>query len=235
MGNTNEKPETDQARAKVKDRWDKWDIVARILSYFLTPLLVVIIGGQIQTSLTQRTVDKDYVVAALSILGQPPEDTDLAPALRTWAVDVLNECSPVKFEPEVQEALISGTTYLPVCSPIPLEQSLRTPLPTYRPIPIPQGDLVFDPESPVSIGAEITVTASATLGPDWEAYPDFLLQMRMRMSIDGLPVFETDESQDTYIWDTSEMSQGSHILRLEVTALGSDAWFTVRERIYTLK
>jgi hypothetical protein len=240
MGNTNEKPETDQARAKVKDCWDKIDIIGRVV---VAPLMVVLIGLFGQAWFTRKTITADYLKLAVSILTAPSDNVD--PGLRTWAGKLVTKYSPTEFSPGVEQQIISGTVSFP-------SEALEGLPELYEAFPqwsdcykvIPEGDLSFDPESPASVGTKITVTANTTWGE---------CRHLMRLRIDGLTVFPTDQSQDTYIWDTSNASKGGHILRLEVVPQFTSPlqelmpeqeitpgqeitpwWFTVLELIYTL-
>jgi hypothetical protein len=94
-----------------KSGWDKAETISKIVSFVATPLLVVFIGATINNSVNRQTVRKDYVSLAVSVLTTPEESVD--PAIRDWAVDLLNENSPLKFSPAVTASLKSGDTRFP--------------------------------------------------------------------------------------------------------------------------
>ena len=70
-----------------------------------------IIGAFIQAALTRSTVSRDYVQLAVSVL--TADKTKTPPELRSWAVDLLNENSPVKFSKEVADRLKGGEIDFP--------------------------------------------------------------------------------------------------------------------------
>lgn len=86
-----------------KDRLDKAKDWAQILSLIAIPLVVAYVGSDIQSGAKERELKRDYVQIATSILGSK----DTSPALRSWAVQILEVHSPVRLSREVQTALIS--------------------------------------------------------------------------------------------------------------------------------
>lgn len=80
--------------------------LATIFAAVAVPLIVAVVGWQIQASISKEGVRKDYVQMAIGILSQPknPNDKDL----RQWAVAVLDKNSPVPFTSEVRSDLASG-------------------------------------------------------------------------------------------------------------------------------
>ena len=92
-------------------RWSSLEQIARIMSLIAIPVIVAICGWLIQDSLTQRNVGQEYVKLAVSILTEPKDKTN--PALRDWAVDLLNQNSPTRFSAAVMEQLKSGDVSLP--------------------------------------------------------------------------------------------------------------------------
>jgi hypothetical protein len=88
--------------------------VAKILSLIAIPIVVAVIGHQIQNSISSRDTNRRYVEIALSILEDPiQEDDQNYSPLRVWAVDLLGATSPVKLSDEAKAALISGEEFLP--------------------------------------------------------------------------------------------------------------------------
>jgi WD40 repeat protein len=87
-----------------------WERTARIASLVAIPVVLAIIGAFIQAALTRSTVSRDYVQLAVSVL---TDKTKNPPELRSWAVDLLNENSPVKFSKEVADRLKGGEIEFP--------------------------------------------------------------------------------------------------------------------------
>jgi tetratricopeptide (TPR) repeat protein len=88
------------------------EAIAKILSLLAIPVVLAVVGWLVQDKLATRTVSKDYVQLAVSILSQPKK-SEIDPALSDWAVELLNENSPVKFSKEVATQLRSGAVTLP--------------------------------------------------------------------------------------------------------------------------
>jgi len=92
------------------DVWERAETIAKIVSLIAIPIVLAVLGGMLQDQLTARAVSKDYVQVAVSVLMQR---TDVDPALRAWAVDLLNANSPTKFSLAVETQLKSGVVTLP--------------------------------------------------------------------------------------------------------------------------
>lgn len=96
-----------------RDSWARAETAAKIGSLVAIPVVLAIVGWLVQDKLAARTVNKDYVQLAVSILSQPKQAA-IDPALRSWAVELLNENSPVKFSAEVSGQLRTGVATLPL-------------------------------------------------------------------------------------------------------------------------
>ena len=83
---------------------DNYEKLAKILSLVAVPVLLGIGGWALQDALSKRNVDQQYVSLALSILKEPKSDE----LLRTWAVELLNEHSPVPIPSQTQAKLKTG-------------------------------------------------------------------------------------------------------------------------------
>lgn len=88
-----------------------WERIARIVSLVAIPVVLAIIGAVIQATIGRSTVSRDYVQLAVSILTADEDKTP--PELRDWAVDLLNENSPIKFSKEVAARLKGGEIGFP--------------------------------------------------------------------------------------------------------------------------
>jgi WD40 repeat protein len=78
------------------------------------PLALAFYSAKVQQNSQKETINRDYVQLAVSILNQKKDNAN--EPLRNWAVDLLAEHSPTKFEPEVIAALKSGSISLPNAS-----------------------------------------------------------------------------------------------------------------------
>jgi hypothetical protein len=76
------------------------------------PVVLAFGGWVIQQRLQNQTVSRDYVQLAVSILKEP-QTSNVDPQMRTWAVQLLNDNSPTRFNSQVFEQLKSGAAQLP--------------------------------------------------------------------------------------------------------------------------
>jgi hypothetical protein len=74
-----------------KDRWDKAEVIIKIISSIVIPVLLLIYGSKINSSIKEQEINVKYIEIATGILNQPPEKTP--EALRNWALDILKEYS----------------------------------------------------------------------------------------------------------------------------------------------
>lgn len=96
---TDSKNEGSSIPDKSKDGWDK----AHIIAIILIPVLVGLFGYFINASVKDKEISLKYVEIAIGILkGDPDKET---PALREWAISVINSNSPVKLDTKVREEL----------------------------------------------------------------------------------------------------------------------------------
>jgi len=109
---------------------DTAERISRMASIAALPIILAIGGWVIQRQLQNRTVSRDYVQLALTIL-QNPDQSKVAPELREWAVELLNANSPTKLNAKAIDGLKSGTVTLPSFNFVPsraLTPQLRTEL-----------------------------------------------------------------------------------------------------------
>jgi hypothetical protein len=100
------------ADSKQISTWDTIERAARTLSIVAIPVVLAVGGWVIQKRLADQTVSRDYVQLAVSILKEP-EGSNIKPEMRIWAVQLLNDNSPTKFNAQVAEQLQSGKVQLP--------------------------------------------------------------------------------------------------------------------------
>ncbi len=91
-----------------KDGWDKWLIIAKIISLVLIPLILGIAGFFINKQIAHANINQEYVRLAISILTSKQDKE-----LREWAVKIINNYSPEKLTKEVQEGLSTGEINFP--------------------------------------------------------------------------------------------------------------------------
>lgn len=84
--------------------------LATIVSAIAIPIVLAIAGYFVQRELSNEGLKKDYVGIAAGILKE--DATKQEPELRTWAVKVLDDNSPVPFSKKAKEGLISGFTVI---------------------------------------------------------------------------------------------------------------------------
>lgn len=88
---------------KSKDAWDKWHVISNCVAILLVPVLVGYFGYQINLAVKDKEISQKYVELAIGILkGDPDKES---PALRDWAISIMNSNSPVKLNPKVREEL----------------------------------------------------------------------------------------------------------------------------------
>ena len=127
--------------------WDRIELIARIASLVAIPVVLAIGGWVISSSLAERTVSQEYVKLAVTILREPNEKTE--PHFRSWAAELLNLYSPVKFDAETLSALREGRTLLPASS-IGLDTKTIGELLRSGPSPVEIGKVLGGDPSPPS-------------------------------------------------------------------------------------
>ena len=121
------------------DNWlDTAEKFSRTVSIAAIPLVLGVGGWLIQRQLQDQSIKRDYVQLALTIL-QNPDTSKVPPEIREWAVDLLNENSPTKLNPQAIKNLKSGSVTLPSFNFVPstaltpaLKQTLQTSLEDFK-------------------------------------------------------------------------------------------------------
>lgn len=91
-----------------KDRLDIAKDLAQIASLLAVPILVAWFGWWVQSSLKESEIRRDYVQMAMTILSSQGADPDV----RTWAVEVLQQNSPVPLNYGAVNRLANGQSQL---------------------------------------------------------------------------------------------------------------------------
>ncbi len=81
--------------------------LATIVSAIAIPIVLALAGYFVQRELSNEGLKKDYVGIAAGILKEDAAKQE--PELRTWAVKVLDDNSPVPFSKKAKEGLIAGS------------------------------------------------------------------------------------------------------------------------------
>jgi hypothetical protein len=89
---------------------------SRIAAAVLIPAILGYYGSEINQSISQRSLEKDYVAVALEILTKPTEKTH--PGLRAWAATIFAQYSPVQFDAATLAELASGDVLPPEASAV---------------------------------------------------------------------------------------------------------------------
>lgn len=111
---------------------DAVERISRAASIAAPPVVLAVGGWVIQRQLQSRTVSRDYVRLAVTLL-QDPDQSKVPPELREWAVDLLDANSPTKLNAKAKDSLKSGAATLPSFSFVPstaLTPALKTELET---------------------------------------------------------------------------------------------------------
>lgn len=92
--------------------WETIERISKTLSIVAIPIVLGFGSWIIQQRLQNQTINRDYVQLAVSILKEP-QGPNPDRQMRDWAVKLLNENSPTKFNQEVAQQLTSGNAKLP--------------------------------------------------------------------------------------------------------------------------
>jgi hypothetical protein len=94
-----------------KDRWDKVDIIAKMVIGVLVPVVITFFGYKINRSIQEKAqqqkdveLSQKYIEIAVGILNSDPSKKEKEP-LRDWAIDVLKKYSPIEISPAAIKAL----------------------------------------------------------------------------------------------------------------------------------
>jgi len=84
----------------------RWQSIASIAASIAIPMILAIFGYLVQNQIASEGLRKDYVQIAISILKENPSAQEKE--LRTWAVKVLDENSPIPFSSKAKSSLEKG-------------------------------------------------------------------------------------------------------------------------------
>ena len=101
----------------IKEKLEKIELISRICSYVAVPLLIATFGWIIQSEINDKSVRKEYVQIAVSILNSQEKSPERG-SLRDWAVEMLVQNSPIKFPEPALRALKSGSPLISVKIPV---------------------------------------------------------------------------------------------------------------------
>lgn len=106
------------------DRWQKAEIISKILGAIAIPVSVAILGSQVAEANKQRDSETKFVELAITILSKEPDtagnkNVGEENSLRRWAIDVVNSYSGVNMAKETEKALLQNISSFPSAA-IPL-------------------------------------------------------------------------------------------------------------------
>ena len=91
---------------KLKDQWDKAEILAKILGAVLLPVITICIAYMLNASIQDRSARVRMIELAVEILKSDPKAEAKATYMRGWAVEVLQKNSEVPLPKEASDALM---------------------------------------------------------------------------------------------------------------------------------
>lgn len=99
-----------ESEIKKKDLWDKFQIMAEAAGAIGIPLIVVLVGLIINSSLKNQESGTKLIEVAIEILkSQPKNNQDKS--IRSWAIDVVDRYSDIKIGSRMREALQGEPIY----------------------------------------------------------------------------------------------------------------------------
>ena len=108
---------------EVKDFWGSVERLAKTLSIAAIPVVLAAGSWIIQKRLQDQTVSRDYVQLAVTILKEPGSSNEM----KVWAVQLLNDNSPTKFNAEISRQLSTGQVQLPASFNLSSSTTAATP------------------------------------------------------------------------------------------------------------
>lgn len=94
-------------QSKQKDLWDK----LKIVSLFLIPVLVAIMGYIVNLTLKKSDVQLRMVELSLEILQKDPNQSKHHLGLRKWAIQMLEDKAGMEFPEDTRDALLEGPLF----------------------------------------------------------------------------------------------------------------------------
>lgn len=120
------------------EKLKKIEFIARICSLIAIPFLIAIFGWIIQSKIEDKSLSKEYVQIAVSILNSQVKSPERN-SLRDWAVEILVQNTPIKFSDQALHALRSGSPLNPIEVKVPIA------IPCFSKLP-DKPDLITDNE-----------------------------------------------------------------------------------------
>jgi hypothetical protein len=110
------------------EKLEKIELIARISSFIAIPFLIAVFGWLIQSRIEERSLSKEYVQIAVSILNSQEKSPEHN-TLRDWAVEILVQNTPIKFSEQALHALQSGSPLNPIEVKVPISVPCIVDLP----------------------------------------------------------------------------------------------------------
>lgn len=86
------------------NNWEKLKVISTTASIVIIPLVIAFLGNLYSKSIKEKEIQGRFVELSLQILKDKPSEENKN--IRKWAVDVINEYSGVKLEPDAKKDLI---------------------------------------------------------------------------------------------------------------------------------
>lgn len=109
-----------------QEQLNRFQTLATIISLLATPIIVAVVGWNVQSNISNESIKKDYVQMAIEILKSPEKQKD--DEMRKWAVEVLDKNSPIPFSEGLRNNLEKGLQRIYAPFPSPPDQLMIPPL-----------------------------------------------------------------------------------------------------------
>ncbi len=211
-----------------ESRWLPW------LQLVVVPLSLLLLGSTLDRWAGSGALDSQYVALAIDLLSSPPSDDEdhaaADDALRSWAIDLLSETSPVDVAPELRDAFETGLVVLPSSSPLVSESGFVVEIGSIGPTEVRYRFRAIEAGSYV---AEVFDDRDVVHTATGEARADQLVDLlatslqpgvdyTIRVQVDaGTRVDETTTGIRTPGGEPPEVSEQVELQNLRLTDLGS--------------
>jgi hypothetical protein len=86
----------DKGGPKVKDRWDKADVIGKIVGALFMPVVILLAGYLVNLSLQKRADQQKTIELTITILQS--DKSDKTPELKKWALAGGRAAHPFRFD-----------------------------------------------------------------------------------------------------------------------------------------
>lgn len=86
--------------------WRKWTVAADVFAKIAVPIVLAVVGCQVKESIARLDAAPDLIDLALETIAQEP--LSQPEGVRVWAVDLLDQYSPVELDSDLRRRLEAG-------------------------------------------------------------------------------------------------------------------------------